>query len=515
MCDSEMKSTECPICNKNFPLNKIEQHVNTCLFLNSKENVPHSKRKRTPSPESKLNAQKSPKFTFKSSPKSSKLANIFVRPKDEVPSTSVKPNNEQKLKEKTECDLNFMVPLAKQVVPKTLNDFLGQQHILGDESVLKNLLEKQEIPNMILWGPPGCGKTSLATVIQEICKANSTKFKFVSLCATNCGVKDVQNIVSSAKLESKFKKRTILFMDEVHRFNKKQQDTFLPHVEKGEIILIGATTENPSFTINNALLSRCRVIVFQKLTDEDLLTILINAARRFNVQVIQGGFDDRGVLDTVCIEKTALKWLADVSDGDARIALTNLQLVLQNNRDKKTIINVEDIKEGIQKSHLLYDRKGEEHYNIISAMHKSIRGSDADAALYWTTRMIVSGEDPMFIARRMVRAASEDIGNADPNALQLAISTMQGCHLLGMPECDVLLAQCAIYLARAPKSREADSALAEAKRVISECRGSQPEVPMHIRNAPTKLMKDLGYGKLKPGEIPSFMPKGLEDVSFF
>ncbi|RZC38371.1 ATPase WRNIP1-like, partial [Asbolus verrucosus] len=461
MSKSEEKGeSSCPICNKSFGLGEIEKHVNKCIFLNSVDNDEISKRKRSPSPVLPSNfARKSriiqSQSDFTSPPKKQKV-------QTDQPSTSKNEN------------LTFTVPLAKQLQPKNLDDFVGQSHVLGENTVLRSLLAKGEVPNMILWGPPGCGKTSLSGVIQGMCKNNPTKLKFVSLCAATSGVKEVQNVVSAAKLQQKFGCRTVLFMDEIHRFNKKQQDIFLLHVEKGDIVLVGATTENPSFTINSALLSRCRVIVMQKLEPDSLYSILERAAHNFNINI-----DD------------ALKWLADISDGDARIALGNLQIALQYNEDKKKLITIEDIKEKIKKSHLLYDRKGEEHYNVISAMHKSIRASDVNAALYWTTRMIVSGEDPLFIARRMVRAASEDIGNADPRALQLAVTTMQGCQLLGMPESDVLLAQCAIYLARAPKSREADSALAKAKRVIKECEGLQPSVPLHLRNAPTKLMKDL------------------------
>ncbi|GJQ85608.1 hypothetical protein Trydic_g20158 [Trypoxylus dichotomus] len=533
------KEQTCPICFKQIPTSDIEVHANRCLFLHSdsspQKQIP--KRKRSPSPKllSAINNSKSPKKSPLLTNKSRQLSALSVnkvnpaklqaktcnskkaneeantsRSSSEIESNHTEANNVVK-------DFSFIVPLAKQAAPKQLDDFFGQSHVLGKNTVLRSLLEKGEVPNMILWGPPGCGKTSLANVIHEICKSNSKKLKFVSLCAANCGVKDVQNIVSAAKLESKFGRRTVLFMDEVHRFNKKQQDIFLLHVEKGDITLIGATTENPSFSINNALLSRCRVIVMEKLKDEDLLGILLKVAESMGIEILEdktNGLPNQ--IFGIAIKKSALRWLADVSDGDARIALSNLQLVLQHNTSEvDKVISIEDIQDGIKKSHLLYDRKGEEHYNVISAMHKSIRGSDPNAALYWTTRMIVSGEDPLFIARRMVRAASEDIGNADPNALQLAVSTMQGCQLLGMPEADVLLAQCAIYLARAPKSREADSALAAAKNVINSCKGIQPSVPMHIRNAPTKLMKDLGYGKLAPGTRRSFMPAGLEDVTFF
>ncbi|CAH1998652.1 unnamed protein product [Acanthoscelides obtectus] len=362
---------------------------------------------------------------------------------------------------------------------------------------------------MILWGPPGCGKTSLSAVICDICKKNPTKYKFTTLCAVSTGVKEVQQLITMAKNDLKFGRRTVLFMDEIHRFNKKQQDTFLLSVEKGELILIGATTENPSFILNSALLSRCRVIVLNKLDSVELYSILERAAKALKFTIV-----DRCSVVPNSIQQDALKWLADISDGDARIALTNLQLVVQDSHNKNKSISVKDIEEGIKKSHMLYDHSGEEHYNIISAMHKSIRKSDDNAALYWTTRMIVSGEDPRFIARRLVRAASEDIGNADPAALALAVSTMQGCQLLGMPECDVLLAQCAIYLARAPKSREADSALAKAKATIERWKGPQPAVPMHLRNAPTRLMKDLGYGKVEEGGTYVCMPTEMSGVRF-
>ncbi|KRT78622.1 AAA protein, partial [Oryctes borbonicus] len=528
--EQNKKEQTCPICFKQIPTVDIEVHANRCLFLHSdsspQKQIP--KRKRSPSPRllsagSKLKSpKKSPSLINKSrqlsalpgnkinptNSQSDAPCNKKVNGEANTSRASTEMENNHAETNTVVKDFSFIVPLAKQAAPKHLDDFFGQNHVLGKNTILRSLLEKGEIPNMIIWGPPGCGKTSLAGVIHELCKSNSKKLKFASLCAANCGIKDVQNIVSAAKLESKFGRRTILFMDEVHRFNKKQQDIFLLHVERGDITLIGATTENPSFTINNALLSRCRVIVMEKLKDEDLLGILLRATENMGIEILDDEVDgSSNNIFGIAIKKSALRWLADVSDGDARIALSNLQLVLQHNTSETNkIVTVEDIQDGIKKSHLLYDRKGEEHYNVISAMHKSIRGSDPNAALYWTTRMIVSGEDPLFVARRMVRAASEDIGNADPNALQLAVSTMQGCQLLGMPESDVLLAQCAIYLARAPKSREADSALASAKQVINSCKGVQPSVPMHIRNAPTRLMKDLGYGKLAPGAKRSFMP---------
>ncbi|KAF5287724.1 hypothetical protein FQA39_LY15744 [Lamprigera yunnana] len=490
-------NSSCPICDKRFPISAIENHVNKCLFLNSSAELEdHQKKKRPLSP-----------ILYQTSVPQGPSPSSIKKQRQVSNDPGVENKNFN-----TQEPLSFITPLAKQTQPKSLQNFFGQKHILGENKVLRTLLEQQEIPNMILWGPPGCGKTSLANVIHEICKENSNKLRFVSMCAANSGIKEVQNVIMSAKGELKFGRRTILFMDEIHRFNKKQQDVFLLHVEKGEIVLIGATTENPSFYINNALLSRCRVIVMEKLQTVDLVLIVENAAKFLNLKVVD---TDEVESNCLAIHKSAITWVAEVSDGDARIALTNLQLVLQHNNKTDRIINIDDIKDSIKKSHLLYDCKGEEHYNIVSAMHKSIRGSDPNAALYWTTRMIVSGEDPLFIARRMVRAASEDIGNADPKALQIAVSTMEGCRFLGMPECDVLLAQCAIYLARAPKSVEAYTALNQAKRVISECKGPQPDVPMHLRNAPTKLMKDLGYGRLAKGSSRSYMPAGLENTNLF
>ncbi|XP_030755186.1 ATPase WRNIP1-like [Sitophilus oryzae] len=535
----EPNQVNCPICDNLFIQDEIEKHVNKCIFLNCSDD--QTKRKRSPSPI--IQASK-PKFTFKqrspgdvqsssrqtsvgnnSTVKTPLLFNLSRNTSEKLdnkePEHSSNSSSSSKVQDtlKKKYDKSFKVPLAMQVRPKTLDDFFGQDHILGKGTVLRCLLDKGDIPNMILWGPPGCGKTSLSHVIQEMCKSAPTKWKFISLSATTSGIKDVQNAVTIAKNDLKFGKRTVLFMDEIHRFNKKQQDVFLLSVEKGDIILIGATTENPSFSINNALMSRCKVIVLEKLNSDDLCCILEKAAEFFDVDLIDtdnpaGNFEykDAGLT----IEYKALKWLADISDGDARDALSNLQLVINYfNEHPDKIVTVKDVEDKLKRAHLLYDKTGEEHYNIISAMHKSIRGSDENAALYWTTRMILSGEDPRYIARRMVRAASEDIGNADPSALPLAIATMEGCQLIGMPEADVLLAQCAIYLARAPKSREADSALARAKALIQQHKGPQPVVPMHIRNAPTKLMKNLGYGQLQNGEEFTFMPPEYKDVDFF
>lgn len=324
------------------------------------------------------------------------------------------------------------------------------------------------------------------------------------------GVNDVKEVVRQAKNDQRFQRKTILFMDEIHRFNKLQQDIFLPHVESGSITLIGATTENPSFSLNSALLSRCRVIILEKLSAIDMFKILQRSLAIFKAMV----FDEvpesanematiAGFVPKILVEKNALEWLADMCDGDARIALNSLQLAMQstnlNGRDDDgglKLITLEAIQEGIKKSHMLYDRKGDQHYDMISALHKSIRASDDSAALYWCTRIMAGGEDPRYICRRMVRAASEDIGLADPQAVSVALSALNAVQLLGMPEADCVIAQCAVYLARAPKNPETFLALQRCKQDVAECKGPQPSVPLHLRNAPTKLMKELGTNSL-------------------
>lgn len=357
--------------------------------------------------------------------------------------------------------------------------------------------------------------------------------RFVKLSATTVGVNDVKEVVKVAKNEQKFKRKTILFMDEIHRFNKLQQDIFLPHVESGTITLIGATTENPSFSLNSALLSRCRVVVLEKIVPEAMQQILERAVQEEGGEVKDmsdpQSSSSLNPSSGFVISLEAIKWLSEICDGDARIALNSLQLALQATSTKAgsgedlpllQIITLEDIQEGIRKSHILYDRKGDQHYDMISALHKSIRASDDNAALYWCTRMIVGGEDPRFICRRLVRAASEDIGLADPNAVQVALSALQAVQLVGMPESDCIITQCAVYLARAPKSRETYQATNECRRDIENCKGLLPPVPLHLRNAPTKLMKELGCGKgynLSHKDVSglTYMPEGMENKTYF
>ncbi|EHB09764.1 ATPase WRNIP1 [Heterocephalus glaber] len=494
-------------------------------------------------------------------------------------------------------------PLADKMRPDTLQDYIGQSRAVGQETLLRSLLETNEIPSLILWGPPGCGKTTLAHIIANNSKKHS--IRFVTLSATNAKTNDVRDVIKQAQNEkSFFKRKTILFIDEIHRFNKSQQDTFLPHVECGTLTLIGATTENPSFQVNAALLSRCRVIVLEKLPVEAMVTILMRAINSLGIHILDSSrptdplshSSNSSSEPSVLMEDKAVDTLAYLSDGDARTGLNGLQLAVlarlssrkmfckksgQTYSPSRVLITENDVKEGLQRSHILYDRAahrgakgeldptpslahalwqrtvyfsgcryppcpsfcvcalkvrapmpfsssdffcwtGEEHYNCISALHKAMRGSDQNASLYWLARMLEGGEDPLYVARRLVRFASEDIGLADPSALTQAVAAYQGCHFIGMPECEVLLAQCVVYFARAPKSIEVYSAYSNVKACLRSHQGPLPPVPLHLRNAPTRLLKDLGYGKgykynpmySEPVE-QEYLPEELRGVDFF
>jgi putative ATPase len=369
-------------------------------------------------------------------------------------------------------------PLAERLRPASLDDVVGLEEILGKGRFLRNAIESDRIPSMIFWGPPGSGKTTLARII-----AKTTRARFVPFSATSTAIKDIRTLMEEARKARQTRgSKTIVFIDEIHRFNKAQQDAFLPYVEAGDIVLIGATTENPSFEVNSALLSRSKVVVIPALERAQVLTILGRAVEHPGVRSFGIELDD-----------AALDFMAATSAGDARQALTSLQLVVETASPEDSPVGIDKAKEILQRRSLMYDKSGEEHYNIISALHKSIRNGDADASVYWLVRMLEGGEDPLYIARRLVRAASEDIGNADPQALVFAIAVQQTVHFLGMPEAGVALAQLVTYLAASPKSNAAYTGYGEAVREVRQ--GDNPGVPMHIRNAPTGMMKDLGYGR--------------------
>lgn len=371
-------------------------------------------------------------------------------------------------------------PLADRIRPRTLEEYIGQVHILGKGKVLRQIIESDNITSMILWGPPGVGKTTLAMII-----ANITNAKFVTFSAVTSGIKEIKEIMAKAEQSRLMGERTVIFVDEIHRFNKAQQDAFLPHVEKGNIILIGATTENPSFEINSALLSRSRVFVLHSLQTEDIIKLLKHALQ-----------DERGFGgQNIEIAEELLELIAVYSNGDARIALNVLEMAVTSG-DKQggaTVVNKNIVEGCIQKKALLYDKNGEEHYNLISALHKSMRNSDPDAAVYWLARMLEAGEEPLFIARRLVRFASEDIGLADPRALEMTVAVYNAVHYLGMPECNVHLTQAVVYLSVAPKSNALYMAYENAKKDANSTLADG--VPLHLRNAPTKLMANLDYGK--------------------
>ncbi len=382
----------------------------------------------------------------------------------------------------------IFAPLADRMRPVSLDEVLGQPDLTRAGSPFRAVLESGSVPSMILWGPPGSGKTTLARLVAEI-----AGFAFVQLSAVTSGLAEVRQVIRQAENDLDFNgKRTVLFIDEIHRFNKAQQDAFLPHVEAGTMILVGATTENPSFEVNAALLSRCKVFVVHRLEEEDIKTIIERALTD----------PERGLgVQPVVMPPDVREEIVIVADGDARTALNTLEYLVKatpavedpKTKKKRITLTLERLRTLLQRSHHLYDKTGEEHYNIISALHKSLRGSDVNASLYWLGRMLESGEDPLYIARRLVRFASEDIGLADPQALVQATTGYQASHYLGMPECNVILAQVVAYLAKAPKSNrlyEAYSAVREDIRRLPNA-----SVPLHIRNAPTKLMKDLGYGK--------------------
>lgn len=403
---------------------------------------------------------------------------------------------------------NAWAPLASRLRPESLEEFVGQEHLLGEGKMLRRLIEKDQISSMIFWGPPGVGKTTLARII-----AGRTQAEFIDFSAVTSGIREIRQVMEQAEQSRKAGIRTVLFVDEIHRFNKAQQDAFLPFVEKGSILLIGATTENPSFEVNAALLSRCRVFVLKELTEQELVQLLrhaLNNPRGFGTQKVR-------------MTEQQLRAIAAFSNGDARTALNTLEMAVLNGEMTADGIHVTDavMEQCITRKSLLYDKNGEEHYNLISALHKSMRNSDPDAAVYWLMRMLEGGEEPLYIARRLIRFASEDIGIADSQALSVAVAVYQACHFNGMPECDVNLVQAVIYLSLAPKSNAVYLACEKCRNDVKK-RRTEP-VPLWLRNAPTELMKKLHYGegyqyahkteeKLTDMQC---MPEGMEDVIYY
>ena len=376
--------------------------------------------------------------------------------------------------------VDVSAPLAARMRPTTLDEVVGQQHLIGRGKVLRRIIEADQVQSMIFWGPPGVGKTTLARVI-----ARQTQASFVDFSAVTSGIKEIREIMKRADAQNRNGRRTIVFVDEIHRFNKAQQDAFLPFVEKGAITLIGATTENPSFEVNGALLSRCKVFVLKALSEDELAGLLRRALD-----------DPRGFGEQdVRIDEDLLSAIALFANGDARTALSTLEMVVLNGDEQDGVVTVtpETVEQCTSQKSLLYDKLGDEHYNIISALHKSMRNSDPDAAVYWLARMLEAGEDPLYVARRITRFAAEDIGLADTNALNVAVNAFHACHFIGMPECSVHLTEAVIYLSLAPKSNSAYMAYEHAK--ADALHNMAEPVPLVIRNAPTRLMKDLDYGK--------------------
>nr|XP_031827701.1 ATPase WRNIP1-like [Nomia melanderi] len=505
----------CPICRKEYAIDDIKNHIDLCFSATDASLDKFSEGPKRPLPSGE---------TLVTNPAKKYKANAITRTLN---------INEQRAMSNKEH-----IPLAEKMRPICLTDYIGQEQVIGSDKVLYKLLTNGHIPSMIFWGPPGCGKTSLANVIsrlsKEIC---GDKVQVVKLSATSSGVNNIRQVVDKAKDGTKLNKQTIIFMDEIHRFNKLQQDIFLPHVEAGTFTLIGTTTENPSYSLNSALLSRCRVFPLNKLTTSNIMEILCKAILSINGEIndpqnksltnnSKDKTDSYPKRDFI-INKTVIEWLAEVCDGDARVALNSLDLAIRtkvlNKFDASNFVSItlEDVKESLKQSHTLSDKQNNNIHHLYSALHESIKGGNANASLYWLARIMAIKEDPVDIARRLVRISSEDIGLEDPDALGIAVHTMHGCQMIGMPECDLLLGQCVVYLTRAPKSKLIYNALKSAENVIMNHKGPQPAVPLFIRDrsGQRKLQAICGRheGSLvrKEENVKTYLPFGFQDANFF
>jgi len=528
---SDKEDGVCPMCGDSFSMDKLPGHASYC---NGKESFPHvSSKKRkhiiesqrqeaTPKTSAFFNLKKLKSESCSSSSKADNKGTTTTLTKEWFPNSSFskerRDNNGH-----SNPPSKSPAPLAERMRPTDFSAYAGQEKVLGRGSVIRSLLEDvTQMPSLLVWGPPGCGKTTLANILATSAKASGS-VKFVKMSAVTCGVSEVKEVVQTAKTELKmFKRKTILFLDEVHRFNKTQQDHFLPHIESGTIIFISATTENPSISLNNALLSRCKLISLEKLSATAVYEIIKRALDQENVEIVDG-LDVEKVKGhlSVTVTDEAVQYLSNIVDGDARAALTYLEMVINISRSTNSQINLEMVGSAVSKTSVKYDRKGDQHYFMASALQKSIRGSDDSAALYWLGRMLRGGEDPAFIGRRLVRCASEDIGLADNSSLALAVSAMQGAQLLGRPECDVLLAQATVHLARAPKSHEVYAALTNVYEAIDNPGpGGLPDVPLHLRQGGGRVGKEQGWGvgySSDLGKVKNvdYMPTQLKGQNFF
>lgn len=510
---------QCPICGRSMDISLINDHLDSCEKpKNGKQSniLLGLKRKHASSDgavvivddEEVDNEQDDGKADAKPSPVQS-LQKVKV---EDGRAVVKKPKIDEKELEIKRLRQQMNVPLSERLRPSTLDEYIGQKELLGPHGLLRGFIERDCIPSMILWGPPGVGKTTIARII-----AHSTSQRFIEINATTSGIQELKKIFESTQREYFLtKRRTIVFCDEIHRFNKSQQDYFLPFVEKGDVILIGATTENPSFKLNNALLSRCKVFTLTAMSTDDLYKIihrgvlLLNKCRKFVF--------DKPLLN---LSKDSIDYIADVSSGDSRIAITLLELLDSHFHAPQGIITKDMLKPLLTKSHMIYDKTGDFHYDTISAFHKSIRGSDPDAAMWYLGLMLEGGEDPLYIARRMIRIASEDIGVLDDSCLPFAIAAYEAVTKVGLPEADLALVHCAVKLARAPKSVEIYRGWNQCKRLVHE-RGSSLQIPLHLRNAPTKLMKELDYGKeykynpnFVDGNVKQeYLPESIRGVKF-